>query len=169
MILIPIEKQQLIRSCIHPDNITGPSTIRKMKSNNSTVINTPSPSNVAGNNTVSVLYDACISLVRYSFRRVWDKILFGILFSIGRKIQSFVLDIKFLSDFEQWFLKVFLGDFYRWVTVHLPVALHALECVPSCLLALAFLSAWSLWNSNTRIASLQQEIDFLDRARIRSK
>ena len=141
-----------------------------MKSNSSTVmIDTSSPSDVAGNNTVTVLYDACHPLVRYSFRRVWDKILFGILFSIGRRIQSVVLDISFLSDFEQWFLKVFLGNFYRWVALHLPVALHALKCVPSLFLALACLGAWSVWNSNVRIASLEQELGLLDRARMKCR
>ena len=73
---------------------------------------------------------------------------------------------QFMFDLEQWFLKVFLGVFYNWVAVHVPVALHALECLPSCLLALAFLSAWSLCKSNNRLASLQQELYLLDGATV---
>ena len=79
------------------------------------------------------------------------------------RIES-LLDITFLSDFDHWFLKVFLGGVHSWVVVNVPVALHALQCVPSCLLALAFLAAWSLLKSNLRIASLQREIYLLDGA-----
>ena len=138
-----------------------------MQSQNYTVSETPSRSSGESNNTFQLINDGCYFLARYSFRKVYDRILFGILIGIVRKIQSFFVDIDILSGFEQWFLKTFLGDFSKWVTVHVPVALHALECLPSCLLVLAFLAAWSLWKSNLRIANLEQELYLLDGAGIR--
>ena len=138
-----------------------------MNSNNSTVMQTPSESTDESNSTTTFILDTCDALARYTYRKTRDKIFFGILISIGRRIQSLVLDISFLSDIEQWFMKICLGDFYTWVSVHLPIALHALECVSSFLLALAVLGVWSLLQSNKRIASIQQEIDLLERARIK--
>ena len=140
-----------------------------MQSNNFTVVEQRSHS--ASNYTFQNFLDSCHSVTWYYLGKIWarylrkkeDTILFFVLGSIVGRIES-LLDITFLSDFDHWFLEVFLGDFHSWMIVNVPAALHALRWVPSCLLALAFLAAWSLLKSNLRIASLQREIYLLDGA-----
>ena len=140
-----------------------------MQSNNFTVVE--QRSHGASNNTSQKILDSCYYIAWYSLGRIGsnylrkkgDMIISFILGLIVGRIES-LLDITFLSDFDHWFLEVFLGDVHSWVIVNVPAALHALQCVPSCLLALAFLAAWSLLKSNLRIASLQREMYLLDGA-----